>query len=105
MDNATSAPACRYLWKDSPSRRWVIGKGPIDSDVNVPPLPILRSFDIPWCVEDATGWVELQTTTSGEDPSSTSASVTTQTQVPSPTRLTAWFRQPQYKCSAPPGAS
>ena len=90
--------ACRYLWKDVQSGTWVIGSGPIDADVNVPPLPSFRSVDTPWCVEDVTQWVELRTTTT--------AAVATQTMQLSGASVTPWFAGPRFRqCNSSSNAS
>ena len=57
-ENSTVS-SCRYIWKDVQSSRWVVGRGPIDGDVNIPPLPVLRSMDTPWCIEDVAKFTDI----------------------------------------------
>ena len=89
-----SSPDCRFLWKNAPDGTWVIGSGPVDSDVSVPPMPVLRSQDAPGCAENAASFLALVTN------ASTDNAVYTQSMQPTSASAHHWCAAPRFNCSA-----
>ena len=87
-----SNSACRLLWKDAASGTWVVGHGPVDADVTVPPLPILRSVENnASCAEGVARWIELHTSTSPDN------AISTQFSILSNITTTLWFSEPRFR--------
>ena len=61
-ETSSANAGCRFAWKDVASGAWVIGSGPVDRDVQNPPLPHMRSDDTPRCFEDVQQFASLMTT-------------------------------------------